>query len=486
MGGEVDSGFQKKKKIILTAIIVSVVLLVLIVFLLIYFMIVDANRLKFAINETNYKVSISNLEGEDIQKASISVENKKYDLFCVKDGDYYFNINSLASLLDYEYKKGEYDPVSEDSDKCYIINEGEYSSFSLDSNVIKKQFYNYAKDNNSSGDSSDIKSENVEIYTSDKEVIKIEDSLYASAESIKIGFNVQIVTNGNQITLYSLPYLAEKYKTYANERGYDDISSDFKNKRALVNDLLVVQDKGKYGVYSAKDEKELISTKYDSLEYVENINQFICTYSGKVGMISIDSDLPTIDIKYDSIELLDIENMLYMVSKGEKFGVVSGNGKIIVPIEYESIGLKDVSQFSNQNIESKYFIGNDLIIVSNNGKYGFYKKDGTAVKECVYEKLGCTTANKVMTPSDEYDYLNVLLVEIPSYNKNDNDEKNVSYGIVCGINDKYGILDENGEIIIPLDWDAVFLAKSNRESDYYVANLTTNEVKTVNQCLGFE
>ena len=240
MGEEIDAGFQKKKKIIMTAIIVSVALLVLIIFLLIFFMIKDANGVKFAINENNYKVTVSTVDGTDIQKGSISYENSNYDIFCVKDGDYYFNINSLADLLDYQYKKGEYDPVSEDSDKCYIINEGEYSSFAYNSNIVKKQFYD-SKTSNSSSNSNELVSENIEIFTTDREVIKVDDSLYASAEAIKIGFNVQINTDGKQITLYSLPYLSQQFETYATNKGYDSISSDFKNKRALVNDLVVVK-----------------------------------------------------------------------------------------------------------------------------------------------------------------------------------------------------------------------------------------------------
>ena len=171
--------------------------------------------------------------------------------------------------------------------------------------------------------------------------------------------------------------------------------------------------------------------------------------------------------------------MLYMVSKNSKYGVISVEGKVIVPIEYDGIGLQKLDDFSNQNIESKYFIGNDLIIVSNNSRYGFYKKNGTVAKECVYDKLGCSTASKVMTPNNDYEYLDVLFVEIP-------DGDDVSKGIVCGINDKYGVLDENGEIIIPLEWDTVFLAKSSKETDYYVANLDANVVKTVKQCLGIE
>ena len=473
MNTEVEENFIKKKKIILTAIIASVILFVIILLLLMYFNYRDSLKTKYIFNDTTYALNFSEVDGTDMTKGSINYNNSNYDLFCVDGEDYYFNIDTLCKLTGYEYKKGEYSPVSENSDKCYIINEGEYSSYSLDSNIVKKQLYNADK----SSSKSDVLNDEKEFYTIDKNVRKIDNQLYASADGISVGFNMQVTSNGNNIVMYSLPYLIEGYQKVATNKEYDGVSSDFKNQRALAKELIVVQENNKYGVYSAKDDTEVISTKYDDLEYVGNINQFIGTFSGKMGMLSIVSEEPTIDIDYDSIKLLDAEDILYLVSKENKYGIISGEGKIIVPIEYDDIGLDDLKDFSKQNIDNNYIFFDELIVVSSNNKYGFYSKNGDVLKEVQYDSLGCTNASEVVqSQSSNMIFENTLVI-------NYSDEKNQINGIVFCLNGKYGIIQSNGDILVPAEWDSVFYIRNGENVEYYMASSDSGTVMRLNDYL---
>ncbi len=472
---EIEIGFRKKKKMILIAIIIAVILFIFILFLWIFLNYKESLKLKYVLDDKIYNVNISTSEGTDSKKGSIVYNNTNYDLFYVEGEDYYFNINTLCELTGYKYNKGEYGNFSESTDKCYIVNEGEYSSFALDSNIITKQLYKSGEKDftSTTEDENEIK----EIYSTDKNVKKIDNKLYASAEAISIGFNMQVTSEGNKIKMYKLPYLVDAYTKLVTQKGYTGVSSDFKNQRALTNGLVVVQENDKYGVYSIENDSEVISAKYDSLEYIGNINQFIGTVSGKMGMVSPTSEELTIKLEYDSIELLDSEDVLYLVAKDNKYGVISGEGKIIVPIQYSNIGFKDTKNFSEQSIDSKYMLFDECIVVVSNDKYGLYSKDGKVIKEAAYDGLGCTTASKVVQSQEEsVEFKNTLVVD---YSK---DNKDV-HGVVFEVQDKYGIITTDGDVIVPSDWDAIFYIKNGDNIDYYLASSESGIVITLKEYL---
>lgn len=475
MNTEVNEEFAKKKKIILISIIVSVALFFIILVLLVYFNYKDSQKTRLLFDGKTYTIESSNIDGQDTIKGAINYNNHDYDLFCVEGDEYYFNIETICKLTGYDYKKGEYNPVNESSDKCYIINEGEYSSYALDSDIVKKQYYN-DKEQNDSNNNIDLLNDTREIYTVDKKVKRFNNQLYASANAISTGFNMQVTTDGTNIIIYSLPYLIQGYSELIKDE-YDSISSDFKNQRALAKDLIVVEEDNKYGIYSGKDNKELVSTKYDNLEYVGNINQFIANFSGKMGMLSVTSDKPTIEIQYDSIELIDSEDVLYLVSKEDKYGIISGDGKIIVPIEYDNIGIDNEENFSSQNIDNKYIFFNKLIIASVNNKYSIYSKTGEHVQDVQYDSLGCTNASTVVQSQDNIVFENTLLINY----KDTND--NVINGIVFQLGDKYGIIDENGKILIQPEWDSIFYVKNDDDIQYYLASSELGIVKNLNEII---
>ena len=279
------------------------------------------------------------------------------------------------------------------------------------------------------------------------------------------------------------------YDEYAKQNGYDGISEDFKNKRALVNDLIVVQENGKYGIYALDSNsenntgKEIINTRYDSLEYVGNINQFIAKYSGKFGILSPEKEELTLPIEYDSLEFLSSEElMLYIVSKNNKYGVISGNGDKIVPVEFERIGLNKLDDFSEQNITNPYILFDKYIVVYSNEKYGLYSVDGTeTTMETVYESLGCIAKDTAQFVVDQNrnvqmsDLYNTLIIDAKS-------GENVVQGIVVKYQGHYGVVGLDGKVLIPTEWDTIFFLKNKEGLTYYLAS--TEKAVTINQLLG--
>ena len=352
------------------------------------------------------------------------------------DGTVYFPVKDIASYLGYQSYNGEYTDKSEDANKCYVQNDNEIANFVLNSNKI----YKLALENSDG---------NYNYYYANKPVKAINGKLYISSDALANAFNLSFTydTDSNRVYIYTMPYLIESYSAKVLDYGYDSISDNFINQKAVLNSMLVVtKNQGKsYAVIDLKG-NAIIEAKYDNIEYLENTGDFLVTSNNKVGIISSKRETK-VQLLYDSLELVDSDSGLFIAKKDNKYGIIDSKGNIKVYIEYDEIGI-DNTKFEKNNIKNKYLLDNGMIPAKKDKYWGAFDKNGKTVLNFEYDSFGCTaTSNR--------EAINLLI--IPDYN----------LMVVCQ-NKKYALVSSTGDMVIRPVLDDVYMTISSGKKYYYM------------------
>lgn len=362
------------------------------------------------------------------------------------DGTVYFPVKDIASYLGYQSYNGEYTDKSEDANKCYVQNDNEIANFVLNSNKI----YKLALENSDG---------NYNYYYANKPVKAINGKLYISSDALANAFNLSFTydTDSNRVYIYTMPYLIESYSAKVLDYGYDSISDNFINQKAVLNSMLVVtKNQGKsYAVIDLKG-NAIIEAKYDNIEYLENTGDFLVTSNNKVGIISSKRETK-VQLLYDSLELVDSDSGLFIAKKDNKYGIIDSKGNIKVYIEYDQIGI-DNTKFEKNNIKNKYLLDNGMIPAKKDKYWGAFDKNGKTVLNFEYDSFGYTaTSNR--------EAINLLI--IPDYN----------LMVVCQ-NKKYALVSSTGDMVIrPVLDDAYMTISSGKK--YYYMNVSDRKIDIV-------
>ena len=353
-----------------------------------------------------------------------------------EDGTVYFPVKDIASYLGYQSYNGEYTDKSEDANKCYVQNDNEIANFVLNSNKI----YKLALENSDG---------NYNYYYANKPVKAINGKLYISSDALANAFNLSFTydTDSNRVYIYTMPYLIESYSAKVLDYGYDSISDNFINQKAVLNTMLVVtKNQGKsYAVIDLKG-NAIIEAKYDNIEYLENTGDFLVTSNNKVGIISSKRETK-VQLLYDSLELVDSDSGLFIAKKDNKYGIIDSKGNIKVYIEYDQIGI-DNTKFEKNNIKNKYLLDNGMIPAKKDKYWGAFDKNGKTVLNFEYDSFGYTaTSNR--------EAINLLI--IPDYN----------LMVVCQ-NKKYALVSSTGDMVIRPVLDDVYMTISSGKKYYYM------------------
>ena len=244
-----------------------------------------------------------------------------------------------------------------------------------------------------------------------------------------------------------MPYLIESYSAKVLDYGYDSISDNFINQKAVLNSMLVVtKNQGKsYAVIDLKG-NAIIEAKYDNIEYLENTGDFLVTSNNKVGIISSKRETK-VQLLYDSLELVDSDSGLFIAKKDNKYGIIDSKGNIKVYIEYDEIGI-DNTKFEKNNIKNKYLLDNGMIPAKKDKYWGAFDKNGKTVLNFEYDSFGYTaTSNR--------EAINLLI--IPDYN----------LMVVCQ-NKKYALVSSTGDMVIRPVLDDVYMTISSGKKYYYM------------------
>ena len=428
---------NKGRKIVITALIASVVLIILVLVLILVLQQQENVRMKLMVNGKSTAFGPS---------FTITDENQ---------GINFFSIRQVAGLTGYNFFNGEYKKYSEDKTKCYVECKDELAMLELNSNILYKN--------------NPINKQNFDAYTVDKSVISRDGELYATAQTIQTAFNTRVTYDKatNTIYLETLPYLVEYYTGVVTRYNYTGISEDFANQKALTGRMLIVNKDEKYGVISTDDFSSIIGNKYDKIVYLESTQEFIVTSEGKTGLLSIDGETK-INLRYEDVGIIDSMLGLYYTKSNNLYGIVNSKGKVLCYNEYEDIGV-DRSTFDLGAMKSNYILYDNCILLKKDGKWGMADRVGDITVSFMYDDIGYIgendyTSNLPRTPmpnstqgtaQNENNINNVVV--IPSIE-----------GIVYKLGDKYGVVNINGEVIIPFKNDKIFSVTSEGIDEYFL------------------
>ncbi|MCI9365923.1 MAG: hypothetical protein HFJ54_05060 [Clostridia bacterium] len=363
------------------------------------------------------------------------------------NGKVYISIRDIAPFVGYEAHNGEYKENIEDRTKMYVesttkndkIKSTETTSFFQNSRIISKVAPNSKDDY-----------QNIIIT---EPVTMVNDKLYVISDGFSIGFNslFSYDREKNDIVIQTLPFLVNYYSGIIESTyGYSDLSSDFANQKALIYGMIVAskQSTGKYGVLSI-DGNEIISPRYNKIEFIENSGEFIITNSSNKVGIAYSSGDTKISVSYDDIKVMDHTLGYYLVKSNSKYGVVDSSESLVVHIEYDKIGI-DTSKFPADNLKSQYILYNTLIPVELNKKWGFLDVKGKKITELIYDTVGYVNEN-----TNDKVVNNALTI---------GDTKVV----VVSKDKKYGGVHTSGTEIIDLRYDSIYSITSSGATAYYI------------------
>lgn len=373
----------------------------------------------------------------------------------------YVPIRRIAKILGYNDYNGSYTTKSEENNQCYVESENEVAMFALNSNVIYKTLTDGNLD--------------FEYFSIDEPVRSFNGELYTTIEGIEKAFNVSwnYDIENNKMIIYTMPYLINAYSKNINDFGYDNISEDFTDQKAILQNKLIVE-KGKdssskrVGVLDVSEgqAKVLLEDKYEEIDYLQHTNDFLITSDGgKKGIISSNKKTK-VKPQYDDIELMDFDSKLYIVEKSGKYGIIDFYGNKVLEENFDKIGIEDISKFSENDIKSKYILANNLIPAKYGEYWGFYDIRGNQMTEFKYDGVGYITSNNKAGTG-------YSLLTVPDYNV-----------IVVEKDDRFNVITSTGKEIFESFYFTSIYLSINGDQNSYILEIDSNTYDLIAQLDG--
>lgn len=435
---------DKKKRLVMISIVLCAIFMIILFALIIVISYQDSITEKFFIDG----------------RQTSAINNSIYTNI---DGVTYVDVRTFSNALGYTYTKGEYKKYNENEDSCYLQNNFEIIALKADETSYNKYLEIAANatiadikitSKNASGYSENYKLDNPIVFQNGK--------IYVPLTSLNKMFNINMDWQEFRKRIYTLENRVVAAQNVIAKHNYSEISGYYENIRAVIDGYVIVGNGNTgskyYGIFSLKDNTEMVSLKYDEITYVQNVEEFyIKVGNGTMGILDSTGGTIIAPSEFEEISLLDGETQLYLVKKGKEYGVVNRNGKILVYAENDEIGLDESvdTTFTLESIKNKKLLFGKYIPVKKDGKYGLYNKDGEQVLNISYQGFGYKSTATSTTSGNEQ---SVLLIPA-SVGIN---------GIVINKDDLYGVLDATtGKIIFPCVYNKIYAITRNGKTTYY-------------------
>ena len=385
---------ESKKKTIKLIIISIAVLIVLAIFIVVVSTIKSNNKVKLYIDDES--IDVSNNSGLFLMQD----EKNLYE----ENGQVYISVKKLASILKVEYYNDEYKNNGEDTTKCNIKNQNEYTSYISNSPHMYKAIVTEEPLEDPNNNNKDQKTKKVieyEDFTVENGVKYENGEIYANQDAIFLGFNVSISYDKKKKTismrtLNGLEIIASNIAKNVAVVG-DDV--DYTNKKLLKYGLIMVRNANDcYGIANYYDYQEgnyLVSCKYSKLKFCESTKTVIVTTAEdeKVGILELDIDNNNARVIvspiYQSVKLLQNDGTKYVVEENNKYGIIDVEGGTVTEIlkaEYQAIGLENADL---EYMDNKYVINDKYIPVKLDNKWGLINLEGKTLVSPRYEEIAC-------------------------------------------------------------------------------------------------
>ena len=283
-----------------------------------------------------------------------------------------------------------------------------------------------------------------------------------------------------------------------------------KTKEVFLCTYDINEETGEYKTKAINSKNEEILTGYDKIEAIDNIdknenvwyedNVLRIQKDGKYGLIDLNGKelLPT---EYDEIIGLNgIENSI-LIKKDDKYGLVNDTGSVIIEPNYKEIknlgetyregyitidendkygviGATKMKLLDNKydNIEQVYL--SDYYLVTENGERKVINSSGETILNSGFDQISSKTEDGFIYVSQglygEINTTGEVQIE-PTYQ----DLKQVKKGVyIAKNNDRYGIIDNEGNTMIPFDYT---LITYNKDAKLFIADDANYNTTIINE-----
>lgn len=206
----------------------------------------------------------------------------------------------------------------------------------------------------------------------------------------------------------------------------------------------------------------VIKADYDKMEIFSN-GLAVVEKNNKVGYINLEGQI-VIPLKYDKARYFG-QNGLAEVSLNKKWGFINQKGQELIPIIYETVKSEQLD---------------DIVIVRKNYKWAFFDNKGKQLSDFLYNDVQRAWKNNRTTffengpvsvrKDGKYSYLNKDLKAVFSNQVFDSATAFDSNRNAIVMNKgKFGILKNDGEIAVPLQYDLIenFNSNGNPHPQFY-------------------
>ena len=296
-----------------------------------------------------------------------------------------------------------------------------------------------------------------------------------------------VIPNNSQtlfICTYDVNYETGTYKTkVVNEKnadiitGYENVKFidyiDEKGKLAYLQNILIVQKDGKYGLVDLKN-KEILEVIYDEISLLNGVdNSLIIKKGDSIGLCDYEGNV-IINAEYKEIKAIgdNYKNGYITVNKDGKYGIIDFNKAVIFENKYADIKPIYSSNKYAVKIDKSYKIinksGNVLLdrnfedIKDINDTNIIFKEKG---------KYGVTTINSENHIGAQYE--DIIFMDNNHY---------------IAKKSKYGIINANNEVQLDFKYDSIIynptagiLIAKNSQNQYDIFDSTINLKLTVDE-----
>ncbi len=290
------------------------------------------------------------------------------------------------------------------------------------------------------------------------------------------GYNSYLKTPSNisEVTTYFkngavLVFKDQKYE-FLNE-NIKPAFPDNKFDSASVFDTYqnaIVKRNGKYGIIKPNGVAK-VPIVYDLVEYFDSNHNFSEYYNAKKGKIYsiFNKDLKRLGESYEPVYNDFSTTTPFIIFKNirNKYGIAASSGEIIVPFEYDELFKIEKTQFFKASKGDKFGVidekGKIRIPIQYKEIYSLYDKFD--VEKHLKNNLFIADGNKIIGVNNE--------IKISGYDSLDPIFNNHNYLIVSK-NKKFGIIDIDKKIILPLEYDEIsnWTEYGPRHSKFIVKN----------------
>jgi hypothetical protein len=278
---------------------------------------------------------------------------------------------------------------------------------------------------------------------------------------------ITIPNNKNAVFIctYDVDYQTGEYKTKVLNQKNEKIFTQYNKVEAILNkdennnlvyeqEALKVEQDGKYGLINMTG-KEILSVEYDEITPILGIeNSYKIKKDGKYGIVDHEGKI-VIEPQYMDIDILGEDNKSGFIVKNnqEKYGIVDYSNNLIIDIKYDSI---------------QKVYGNDLYVVTDAGKQKVVKKDGTEILTEGFDEIKQVLSNQenavIFVKNNKYGIIN-LSGEILINAEYDELSEAKTGTFIAKQGDNYGIIDINKETKVAFEYNSIVY---NKKADIYI------------------